>query len=525
MKSVEINILLEDEQKVLLLDFGLSYKRRGDYFEEYLKPRGGSGLLDPLTMGLIPPLQGIYRNDLEPEGLWEHFHKHSLYRRIEHIDGLLLSHAHFDHSGNVSLLNTEIPVYTSAVTAFLTKAIQDSGKSDFEQQICYYTPLTPGCPKGCRQVALLSGSESRQQRQFHIQDVELQTLPPEAATFWQSGFWEKTGRQKEINCLPLKNHSDCALKIRCFPVDHSIPGATSWGIETSSGWIIYSGDLRLHGKRGNFTRQFIQEAAQLHPRALVIEGTNLLRESNVPESEVLRNALKAVASVKGLVIADFPVCDIDRLLTFLQIARETNRKLAILPRDAYLLKTLRLLDNEIPDIASENNLVIYQDTTASKSPNMWIQNIYREYGSKTVLADDVRISQDEYIISFSFFDINELPSIKPAPDSLYLFSSSEPHDEEQKIDFRRLHNWLDHFGINHFGLPTEVDNRWEIPEAERGLHASGHACGTDLIEIINQIQPEIVIPVHTEHSEVYKQKLADKKLEVILPVEGSIIKI
>jgi ribonuclease J len=516
-------ILLEDGQKSLLLDFGLSYKRRRDFYEEYLKPRGGSGLLDLLTMGLIPPLQGIYRNDLEPEELWEHFHKHPLYRRVEHIDGLLLSHAHFDHSGNISLLKTEIPVYASAATTFLTKAIQDSGKSDFEQQICYYSPLILGCPKGCRQVALLSGSETRQQRQFHIQDVKLQALPPEAAAFWQSGFWEKTGRQKEINCLPLKNHSDCALKIRCFPVDHSIPGAAAWGIETTSGWVIYSGDLRLHGKRGNLTRQFIQEAAQLHPRALIIEGTNLLKESNVSESEVFRNALKAVASVKSLVVADFPARDIDRLLTFLQIARETDRKLAILPKDAYLLKTLRLLDNEIPDIASENNLVIYQDTTASKSPNMWIQNIYRDYNSKIVLADDVRVSQDEYILSFSFFDINELPSIKPAPGSLYLFSSSEPHDEEQEIDFRRLHNWLDHFSINHFGLPVEVKDHWEIPEAERGLHASGHACGTDLIEIINQIQPEIVIPVHTEHAGLYVQKLANQQIQVVLSTYGGAI--
>jgi ribonuclease J len=513
-------ILLEDGQKSLLLDFGLSYKRRKDFYEEYLKPRGGSGLLDPLTMGLVPPLQGIYRDDLEPEGLWAHFHKHPLYRRVEHIDGLLLSHAHLDHSGNISLLKTEIPVYASAVTTFLTKAIQDSGKSDFEQQVCYYSPLTPGCPKGCRQVALLSGSETRQQRQFH---VELQTLPSEAATFWQSGFWEKTGRQKEINCLPLKNHSDCALKIRCFLVDHSIPGAAAWGIETSSGWVIYSGDLRLHGKRGDLTHSFVQEAAQLHPRALIIEGTNLLKNRNVPESEVFQNAFKEVASAKSLVVADFPARDIDRLLTFLQVARETDRKLAILPKDAYLLKTMHLLENGIPDIVSENNLVIYQDTTASKSPNTWIQNIYRDYDSKIVLADDVRMSQNEYILSFSFFDINELPSICPAPGSLYLFSSSEPHDEEQEIDFRRLHNWLDHFGINHFGLPVEVDEHWEIPEAERGLHASGHACGTDLIEIINQIQPEIVIPIHTEHDVVYKQKLADKKLEVILPVEGKVI--
>ncbi|MCK4826300.1 hypothetical protein KA005_61730, partial [bacterium] len=40
------------------------------------------------------------------------------------------------------------------------------------------------------------------------------------------------------------------------------PGACAWGIETSSGWVIYSGDLRLHGKRAELARKFIEEAVR-----------------------------------------------------------------------------------------------------------------------------------------------------------------------------------------------------------------------------------------------------------------------
>jgi hypothetical protein len=40
----------------------------------------------------------------------------------------------------------------------------------------------------------------------------------------------------------------------------------------------------------------------------------------------------------------------------------------------------------------------------------------------------------------SFFDLNELLSVHPRPSSLHLFSFSEPHNEEQDIDFRRLYN-------------------------------------------------------------------------------------
>ena len=148
---------------------------------------------------------------------------------------------------------------------------------------------------------------------------------------------------------------------------------------------------------------FVEEAAALNPRALIIEGTNINKKSNISEQEVYENALLAIKNANGLVIADFSAKDIDRLLTFLQIAYETNRKLAILPKDAYLLKTLKLIDSAIPDIAQDNNIVIYQDTTASKSPAIWLRKIYEEYESKVVLAQDVNKAQGEFILCFSFF--------------------------------------------------------------------------------------------------------------------------
>jgi ribonuclease J len=106
-----------------------------------------------------------------------------------------------------------------------------------------------------------------------------------------------------------------------------------------------------------------------------------------------------------------------------------------------------------------------------------------------------------------------------------LFSSSEPHDEEQEIDFRRLHSWLKHFELKPFGLPTEKDGEWQIPDEERGLHASGHACGTDLLNIAREIKPEILIPVHSEHPAFYVDNLSSGGINVILPTVGGTIEI
>jgi ribonuclease J len=511
-------ILLEDDKGKLFLDFGYPYSKYRTFYEEYLKPRAGAGLLDLLVMGLLPKLEGIYRTDLETENLWRQFRRAEHYRKLEDIDGILLTHAHLDHSGHISFLKEDIPVYATATTAFIAKAIQDSGKADFDQQVCYFTPRVEECLKGWQQGAYVASSSGDHQRRFGVADKS--GLSEEARN-----FWERATRQKKLASQPLDDIDSCSFNLRCFPVDHSIPGACAWGIETSSGWVVYSGDLRLHGKQGKFTEAFMKEAAQLHPRALILEGTNVDKETNVAEQEVYKNGFKAISDARGLVIADFSARDVNRLLTFLQIARDTKRKLAILPKDAYLLKTMRLLEPEIPDIAQEDAIVIYQETTASKNPAQWLKKTYEEYSSKVILAKDVSSNQGDFILCFSFFDLNELPSIQPQAGSLYVFSSSEPHNEEQEMDFRRLHHWLERFGLRAFGLPVERNGKWEIPEEEKGLHASGHACGPDLLRVAREIRPQVLIPVHSEKPEFYVYNLSDSGTNIILPFENETVEI
>jgi len=505
-------VLLEDNEKKLFLDFGFPYSKYRNFYEEYLKPRPGAGLLDLLVMGLLPQLEGIYRADLGADNLWQQFREAVRYRRLEGVDGILLSHAHLDHSGHIAFLREDIPVYATATTAFIAKAVQDSGISSFDQQVCYFTPRAEECLKGWQQGAYVAHGSIDRQRRFCVADKS--ALSDEAEAFWQ-----RATRQKKLASQPLSGIDTCRLSLRCFPVDHSIPGACAWGIETSSGWIVYSGDLRLHGKRGDLTESMIREAAALKPKALILEGTNVSKETNVPEREVYDNALRAIKDAEALVIADFPPRDVNRLLTFLQIARETRRKLTILPKDAYLLKTMRLLEPEIPDLAEEDSLAIYQETTAARSPASWLRSIYQEYSDKVVLARDVGADQGDFILCFSFWDLNELPSIQPRAGSLYVFSSSEPHNEEQEMDFRRLHRWLERFQLRKFGLPVEHNGEWEVADDEKGLHASGHACGPDLLRIAREIRPEILIPVHSGQPEFYVDNLTNSGIDVVLPSE------
>jgi len=72
---------------------------------------------------------------------------------------------------------------------------------------------------------------------------------------------------------------------------------------------------------------------------------------------------------------------------------------------------------------------------------------------------------------------------------------------------------------------VETNGRWEIPDAEKGLHASGHACAGDLIRLANEIKPELLIPIHSEHPELYLPHLEGSGISVTLPVTGQILEL
>jgi len=40
------------------------------------------------------------------------------------------------------------------------------------------------------------------------------------------------------------------------------------------------------------------------------------------------------------------------------------------------------------------------------------------------------------------------------------------------------------------------DHLFEVPEEEKGLHASGHSSGADLVRFNKEVRPQGLIPVH-----------------------------
>ena len=119
--------LLEDNGTKIFLDFGMSFNRRGLYFEEFLTPRTANGIGDFLAMKLIPDIRGIYREDL-----LEH-----LGRKPDEPDvqGVVLSHAHADHANYISFLHKDIPIYCGETCKYILDAVEEQSQRTIENEV------------------------------------------------------------------------------------------------------------------------------------------------------------------------------------------------------------------------------------------------------------------------------------------------------------------------------------------------------------------------------------------------------
>jgi len=424
---------------------------------------------------------------------------------------VLLSHAHLDHCGNIGLLRREIPVFSTPTTAAILKGYQDTGASTTEGDVVYGSDRKPsdGDPLYL---------ESETQGCYLGREFCLTTPPPgKFMEFlaWKPGQDSKRARKKLVpgRCCTMADHP-LPFRVSACEVDHSLYGACGFLAEGEK-TVAYTGDFRLHGRNEAKTRGFVSRAKGAD--ILITEGTRVRDAgpedgNRVTEDSVCETCRGAVEDSPGLVIADFSARNFERLEAFAGIALATGRELVVTARDLYMLYALYTVDG----VKRWEGVRVYDEIVDHARRKWEAELVLPHAGDRYVKHDAIRREPARYILCFSLFDMNHLLDIKP-PGGRYLYSSCEPFNEEMEIDFRRLREWLGFFGIEPCGFTMEKDERGDVvPVMDRHYHASGHASGNDVAWAIDEIDPDVIIPVHTEHPEWFTENFDG----VLVPEEG-----
>jgi mRNA degradation ribonuclease J1/J2 len=103
---------------------------------------------------------------------------------------------------------------------------------------------------------------------------------------------------------------------------------------------------------------------------------------------------------------------------------------------------------------------------------------------------------------------------------VYLFSNSQAYDDEQMVDLVRLWNWTEHLGLRLVGLePAARGSRGEVTQVRPvpGFHASGHAGQAELVQLVRDVRPGLLIPIHTEAPQLWADLLRDVDVRIQCP--------
>ena len=469
----------------IFLDFGKRFNIENLYFDEFLQPRSFSGIADLIELEALPWIPGLYRED-QVRYLGMRFEDEPA------VSGILLSHPHLDHAGCLKYIRHDIPFYMTEESFLILKAIEDT--STLSSDLLHYKP------------------------KFHFKEKKRKTGNT-------SHMRDKNIKiERPIKLLePYKAEDLGEFEITQAPVDHSVPGSCAYLIESEEA-IVYTDDIRFRGRRDQESRKFVKKARKFSPTVMITEGTRIDQDNSTFEEDIERRTSDIAVNHRGLVIINYPIRDLDRFLTFYRAAENSDRTLAVSLKQAYIIKLfeglgypwLRDLAVYIPrrnwGLIAEDAFVCFDGEwiPAADLPEEYMEQDYRGWERAFLELDniitcrDLREEPEEYLFQCDYFEFKEFIDIKPA-GAAYIKSKTEPFNEEMEIDAERESNWLRHFGISQY----------------RRFHSSGHAGRSDLIEMIREIEPEAIYPVHTRNREEFLI-FEDEGIRVLDPEEKKV---
>ena len=268
------------------------------------------------------------------------------------------------------------------------------------------------------------------------------------------------------------------IRIRPLVIDHSAVDSYMFVIEAEGKRVLYTGDFRMHGLRHHILDQLVNTYIG-EVDVLITEGTSLSRDADkyISEAAVLDDISSYIQDGKYV----FVMCsstNIDRIMGIWQ-NMPTDK---VLICDAY---QKRILDTVINNVYYESSL-------------------YRRHDSPLVLNKG---SYPKYYMDHGFVSLvrgteNFISQIKEFP----------------KDDVRIIYSMWTGYIEENLALKTLLET---YPTYI--CHASGHVSKDDLIKFIELVNPDAIIPVHTDNPERLEELVPHRNVYIVNDNEPFII--
>jgi ribonuclease J len=275
-------------------------------------------------------------------------------------------------------------------------------------------------------------------------------------------------------------------------VDHSAFDACALLIEAGGRRLLYSGDLRAHGRKGKlFERLLAQPPRDVH--ALLLEGTMLGRASeSVPtERELESDFIASMKETPGIVLCTTSSQNLDRLVTIYRATVQAERELVVDLYTAHMLATAGEFA-ATPQLAKDADGFNRFPFLRVWYPYWLTQRIKQGAG-------------EEALFRFARWKRSRAEIATHASQTVLMVRANMLGDLERMGIRGGLYLYSLWSGYRRDPKQVEFEQtlaQWEIPT--RSLHTSGHATPADLQRLVTALAPQKLVPLHTEHPDAYR---------------------
>ena len=298
------------------------------------------------------------------------------------------------------------------------------------------------------------------------------------------------------------------MQLTPLPLDHSAPAAQAFLIEGKEKTILYSGDFRCHGREPGLSRQSLNLTAKKID-ALIMEGTTIGRSDFAyPDEKSVEEAmLEAIRAESGAVFLLGSSQNLDRMISVFEAAKAGERKLVIDIYTAWILESISRYSPDIPRLGLDDVRVLSRGWPAGRHYEVIKNNpdVFKRFQGKlyergnAIRLDQLRGESQAYVIKANQI-LRLLDDLKPKTATvIYSMWSGYMKAEHNLRQARELH---------------EVSQRDGVKLVQ--IHTSGHATQQDLVELVQVMKPERIIPIHT----LEKDKFPELFIKAVILDDG-----